>query len=202
MPTIDATGADGASVNDETTNTETEVSTLSNDDVKNHELFLKVTKELAERRQADADRETAAAESHRKSEIEKAESEKRYDDALALQKEQSGQKDQEIQSLKLKFELSQAGFTDRGIALMSSEYKEGDISEYAKACIADEGNKAFMRATDVRQAANETQRTIKGGPAALSDEEYRAYEKSTDLKQRQIARDELKRRREAGQPYF
>lgn len=128
-----------------------EPGSLTNNDVKNNELFKKVTAELAAAKKILQDKADAEAKAIADAELEKAKAAGDYEALLEKRDAEAAEKEAKynakVNSLTLKYELSAAGFEKRGIDLLTIEYNpetHGTVEEYAKLVAEDESNKKFM----------------------------------------------------------
>jgi hypothetical protein len=144
---------------------------------------------------AEAERKDADAKAKREAEVEKAKSEERYEDALALQKTefeaQIATQNAQLQEAQLKSELASKGFSERGIALISSEYNaeaHGTIADYAAAAAANEGNAIFLNTAAAEgKPAPPTKVPTGGTPTSMTGAQLEALENSSKPEERMQA---------------
>lgn len=182
---------------------------LSNRDVKNDPLFLKLTSELAEFKRADDERKEVAEKAARDAEFEKAKSAEKFEDALKL-KEAEFESERtkhysEIQQRDLATALMVKGFDVRSVKLLTSEYdaeNSGTPDEYATACFEDESNARFLQKSDPN-VPNPPPKVTGGSGGLLDIPTLKAYEHSDDPEKRKIARANLKayRKKTGKYPY-
>lgn len=192
----------------EQTQEQQEQQELSNNDVKSHPLFQKLTEQLSEFQRKEQERAAAEEKAAREAELKKAEEEGKWQDIVKM-------REQEIENLRasyakdmlerdLKTELVRAGFSNdvflKGAIGSYSGDPEG-VTEYVEQLKADAGNAVFLN--QAQQAANSTPAppstpTITG--TKLSDAKIVAMEKSSDPAERAQARAHIEALLRSGQP--
>lgn len=179
------------------TTEETEQPTISNSDVKNHELFLKVTEELSQLRREKQEQAEAKEKAEREAAVKKAEEEQNWKALVEMREKEldqvKAQHNQQLLTMSLRAELARAGFNNdvflRG-AIAAYDGDADDVSDYVASLVADEGNKPFMASAQTPSAPTAPSTpTVTGG--IVNKAKVVAMEKSSDPAERAKAREYL-----------
>ncbi len=169
---------------------------LSNAEAKQLPWVQEQFAELKALRAEKAERETAAAKASQEAELEKLQKEQRFDDALKLQKQQADteklQAEQQMLKMELKYSLATAGFTERGIDLLTNEYtpEAGNIVEYVQTAKDNERNKILLSETGFKnKPASPDPVSMTGSAGAMTPEQAKAMERSDNPEDQKRARE-------------
>lgn len=189
-------GAQGAQQNDGAEQQTEQNRELTNRDVKNDPLFIKMATRVAELERAEKERLDAAEKSKREAEIKRAQEEQRYNDAIEMQK---AEHDREIGKLRIEIRdekllngLQAVGFDPRGAKVLIGEYDaetHGEIDAYVKACFENDDNKVYLRAPGEQRQPAQAPPTVKVGGGAMTAELAKEYELSGDPEKEKKARE-------------
>lgn len=123
---------------------------ISNQDVKNHPLFQKLTNQLGELQRADEERKQSEVESAKQEKIKKAEAEGNFKKAAELHQQQLADLENkhktELTKRDLTLELTKLGATNKIFingAIAGYDY-ETPIDEYIAALSSDESNQGIF----------------------------------------------------------
>ena len=189
--------ADDKSKDTGTSGEEDKGSNISNNDVKGHPLFKKLTQELSSERKINSEiSERLAilekAESER--EAKKLETKKKYDEALEKRIEQAQKEAREKweaeQSVKDKIaearlQLVKAGFKNEKFvkgALADFDPSKTSAEEFAKSILDDESNKPFLDAGKGSGHTPDPHPTPRSGSKLLTPAEIQTLRESGDAK--------------------
>lgn len=130
---------------------------LSNAEIKNHPLFLKLAEQLAGYQKAEQDRATAEADAKRQKEIEDARKASDFEKALKLEQEQAAAKVRAAEQRALQAEL-RSTLIGKGVTpsegffkVALAEYdpaKHADLNTFAESLKANEQYAPFFKPAD------------------------------------------------------
>lgn len=139
------------------TPTETPAPDASNRDVKDSALFQKVTAELLELKQRDAERLEADKSARAKAEQDRLESEGKYKEALELREKEfenlKAQHQKDVLQRDLKTELIRKGFNNEIFMNGAMAAFSGDadsVADYVSELAASDSNKMFLSSAPQR----------------------------------------------------
>lgn len=177
--------------------TEEEKPAISNSDVKNHELFVKLTKQLADYQRKEKAEKENAEKAARDAELKKAEEEQNWKKLIEMREQEleqtKAQHAKELLDMQLKAAIS-ADFNNPVFVKGAMASFDGDmdsISEYVESLKADPINAGFLKsAMSAPNAPNPPSTpTVTGGK--LSEAKLVAMEKSSNPAERAKAREYL-----------
>ena len=170
---------------------------LTNNDVKNHPLFKKLTSQLAELQNAQNEKLEAEKKAAAEAEIKALEAKGEFEQALKIKTEEieriKSEHAAQILERDLKTQLFKAGFTNDIFvngAVMSYD-KETPMDEYVQALTENEANKPFLAAQTREPLKPPGKPTVGGGASPLTASQVKELQASDSQEDRQKARNYL-----------